>query len=144
MTSVALPLYRGDVVTNLTFCSATTGAGTPTAWWFALYDDSAIPALIAQTADQTTTAWAANTVKTLALSAPYRVARDAVYWAAVMVTATTVPTLSGASALAAVAGGPLSTDVAYAQTSGSALTTTAPATIATPTEVGTIAYAQAS
>ena len=30
MTSIALPLQYGDVVTNLTFISGTTAAGTPT------------------------------------------------------------------------------------------------------------------
>jgi hypothetical protein len=55
MTSVAIPLEVGDVVTNLTFLSGATAAGTPTNWWFALYDTSATPALIAQSADQLTT-----------------------------------------------------------------------------------------
>jgi hypothetical protein len=53
MTSVAIPLEVGDVVTNLTFLSGATAAGTPTNYWFALYDTSATPALIAQSADQT-------------------------------------------------------------------------------------------
>jgi hypothetical protein len=77
MLSVALPLEAGDVVTNLTFVSGDTAAGTPANWWFALYDTAATPAKIAQTADQTSTAWAANTVKTVALSAPYTVRRRA-------------------------------------------------------------------
>src|SRR5207237_2325179 len=70
MTSVALVLQKGTLVTNLTFVSATTAAGTPTAWWFALYSNAATPALLSQSADQTSTAWAANTAKTLALATP--------------------------------------------------------------------------
>ncbi|HET6353389.1 hypothetical protein, partial [Streptomyces sp.] len=58
MTSVPIYLQAGDVITNLSFRSGATAAGTPTAWWFALYSDAATPALIAQSADQTTTAWA--------------------------------------------------------------------------------------
>ncbi len=92
MTSVALYLEKGDLVTNLTFVSATTAAGTPTNWWFALYDTSSTPALLAQTADQTSTAWAANTAKTVALSTAYLVAKSGLYWAAIMVKATTPPT----------------------------------------------------
>ena len=36
MTSVVLPLQTGALVTNLTFISGATAAGTPTNWWFAL------------------------------------------------------------------------------------------------------------
>lgn len=138
MTSVALPLQAGDVVASLTFKSGATAAGTPTNWWFALYDDSATPALLAQSTDQLTAAWAASTAKTLALATPQLISRAGIYYAAVMVKATTVPTLVGASTQAGASAGFLSTDKVLAQTSGSALTTTAPATIATPTAVGTV------
>ena len=144
MTSVALYLEAGDVVTNLTFCSATTAAGTPTNWWFALYDTQATPALIAQTADQLTAAWAANTAKTLALSAPYTVTASGVYYAAAMVKATTVPTLLGASLNATAAAAVITGQKVLAQTSGSSLVATAPATIATPTTVGTVPYCVAN
>src|SRR3954464_4620984 len=73
MLSTAIYLEAGDVVTNLTFRSATTAAGTPTNWWFALYDTAATPAWLSQSADQTSTAWAANTVKTLALGTVQRI-----------------------------------------------------------------------
>lgn len=140
MTSVALYLRQGDIVTNLTFMSATTAAGTPTNYWFALYSPAATPALLEQTADQTTTAWAANTVKTLALESPVTIDTTGVHYAAVMVTATTVPTLVGAPSLhhATVAGGILTGEKALAQTSGTGLTATAPATIASPTSVVTV------
>jgi hypothetical protein len=144
MTSVALPLQAGDIITSLTFKSGGTAAGTPTNWWFALYDTSATPALIAQSADQLTAAWAADTAKTLALSAPYLVLVPGVYYAAIMVKATTVPTLIGASVQADASAGFLSSDKVLAVTSGAALTTTAPATIATPTTVGTVAQVVAS
>lgn len=145
MTSVALPLEAGDVVTNLTFISATTAAGTPTNWWFALYDYSDTPALIAQTADQTSTAWAANTAKTVALASAYLVPRSGIYYAAVMVKATTPPTLAGVTLHnAADAGAIVSGQKVLAQTSGSSLTDTAPATIATPTTVATIPYVVAT
>jgi hypothetical protein len=141
LTSVAIPLEVGDVVTNLTFVSGATAAGTPTNWWFALYDTSATPALIAQTADQTSTAWAAHTAKTVALSAAYTVSTAGIYYAAIMVKATTPPTLAGVTLENAAAAGALVTGQAIlAQTSGSSLTDTAPATIASPTTVATIPY----
>jgi hypothetical protein len=145
MTSVAIPLQAGDVVTNLTFVSGATAAGTPTAWWFALYDTSSTPALLRQTADQTTTAWAANTVKTVALATTYTVPTTGVYYAAVMVTATTAPTLAGLTIQnAATAGAVISGQSVLARTSGSSLTTTAPSTIASPTTVATVPYCVAT
>jgi hypothetical protein len=145
MTSVALPLQAGDVVTSLTFVSATTAANTPTNWWFALYSPAG--ALLAQTADQTNAAWAANTAKTVALATPQLITTAGVYYAAIMVKASTVPTLAGATALHnAIFSGDLGT-LGYktlAQTSGSSLVATAPATIATPTAVATIPFVVAT
>ena len=129
MTSVPVFLAAGEVVTNISAVSGATAAGTPTNWWFALYDTQSTPALIAQTADQTSTAWAANTTKTVALSAAYTVPKTGVYWVGIMVKATTVPTLLGC----VVAPGILTGERNLAQTSGSSLTATAPSTIATPT-----------
>jgi hypothetical protein len=146
MLSTALYLEAGDVVTNLTFLSGGTAAGTPTNWWFALYDTSATPALLAQTADQTSTAWAANTAMTVALQTVQRITVSGIYYAAIMVKATTPPTLAGAAALenAAAAGAIVTGQKVLAQTSGSSLTATAPATIATPTTVVNIPYVAAT
>jgi len=147
MTSVSIPLLAGQKVTNISFVSATTAAGTPTHWWFGLYSAAATPALIAQTADQLTGAWAANTVKTVALAAPVTISTAGTYWLAVMVAATTPPTLLSAPVFAAGllnASGLLSTDKALAVTSGSALTGTAPATIATPATSLTVPLAWVS
>lgn len=134
LTSTAIVLEPGDRVTSLSFLSGATAAGTPTNWFFALYDTAG--ALIAQTADQLTAAWAADTVKTLALATAYNVTALGVYYAAIMVKATTVPSLICKVAGRAAANGALLTGYKVkAQTSGSGLTTTAPATIATPTTV---------
>jgi hypothetical protein len=136
MTSVALYLREGDVVTNLTFVSATTAAGTPTNWWFALYSPAATPALLGQTADQTSTAWAANTAMTKALASPVTISTTGWHYAAIMVKATTPPTLAGVALQNAVESGAIITgEKVLSQTSGSSLTDTAPATIATPTTI---------
>jgi len=136
MTSVPIFLFAGDVITNISVRSGATAAGTPTNYWLALYSDAATPALLAQTADQTTTAWAANTTKTLALSSPYTVLRTGVYWVGIMVTATTPPTLLGNVAAPAIVTGERN----LSQSSGAGLTTTAPATIATPTAKQFVPY----
>lgn len=129
MTAVRIKLGAGDVITNVSFRSGATAAGTPTAWWFALYSNAATPALLSQSADQTSTAWAANTTKTLALAAAQTITVGGYYWVAINVTATTPPTLLGACAVAPIVTGEANLSV----TSGSALTTTATATLAAPT-----------
>lgn len=128
MTAVPVFLAAGETVTNISFMTGATAAGTPTNWWFALYSNAATPALLAQTADQTSSAWAAFTVKTLALATAQTVSKADVYWAAVMVKATTVPTLLGQIGIPPIATGERN----LAVTSGSSLTTTAAATLATP------------
>ena len=139
MTCVALPLCAGDVVTKLCFKSGATPAGTPTNWWFALYDTAAIGNFIAQTPDQLTAAWAADTAKDLALTTPFLAPAPGVYVACVMVKATTPPSLVGVTlGRAAAAAGWLSTDKPICFTSGSALTTTAPATLASPTNIAAV------
>ncbi|MFE6079976.1 hypothetical protein [Streptomyces virginiae] len=138
MTSVPIHLRAGDVVTNVSFRSGATAADTPTNWWFALYSDAATPALLAQTADQTSTAWAANTTMTKALSAAYTVPKTGIYYVGIMVKATAVPTLLGTIAAPAIATG----ERALSQSSGSSLTTTAPATIASPTAKQFVPYVE--
>jgi hypothetical protein len=140
MTSVGIYLEAGDVVTNLTFCSATTAAGTPANWWFALYSTASTPALLGQTADQVDAAWAANTPKTLALATPYTVVTTGIHYAAIMVKASTPPTLLGAALNVNASGAVVSGQKVLAQTSGSGLTDTAPATIATPTTIASVPY----
>lgn len=136
MLSVAIALYRGDVVTNLSFRSGNVPANLPTSWWFALYDTQSTPALIYQTTDQTTTAWSASTTTTLALSSVYTVPSDGIYYASIMMAAGTPVNLFGAAGTAAASLGPMTGQKVLAQTSGSSLTTTAPATITSASTSG--------
>ncbi len=136
MTSVLKYYRKGDIVTSLTFRSGGTAAVAPTNWWFALYSAATTPALLQQSADQLTTAWAATTNKTLALAAPVIIPADGWYWDAVMVKATTVPSLVGISTTASA--GIVAGERNLAQTSGSGLAGIAPATIASPTAAATV------
>ncbi|TDC81902.1 hypothetical protein E1193_13445 [Micromonospora sp. KC606] len=129
MTSVPVYLRAGDVITSISARSGATAAGTPTNYWFALYSSAATPALLAQTADQTSTAWAANTVKTVALATPVTITETGIYWVGITVVATAVPSLIGSIAMTPVVTGERN----LSQSSGSSLTATAPATIATVT-----------
>lgn len=129
MTAVRIKLFAGDVITNISVRSGATAAGTPTAYWVALYSNAGTPALLAQSADQTSTAWAANTTKTLALATAQTISKTDYYWVAIMVTATTPPTLLGTIGVAPIVTGEANLSVS----SGSTLTTTATATLASPT-----------
>ncbi len=136
MTSVPIYLHAGDVITNISFRSGATAANTPTNWWFALYSKAATPALLAQTADQLTAAWALNTTMTKALSAPVTITESGIYWVGIMVKATAPPTLLGCCAAPAIVAGERN----LSQSSGAALTTTAPATIAAPAAKDFVPY----
>lgn len=97
-TSVAIGtriwLRKGDLITNVTFVSGNTAENTPTHRAHALYDPDG--ALLAQTADILTQAWAANTALKLPLSAPVTIDEDGWYILATTTTATTtVNTLLG-------------------------------------------------
>jgi hypothetical protein len=122
MALTAIELQKGTVVTNISYHSATTATNTPTAWWFALY--TADRALCAQTADQTSTAWGANTLKTLALTAPFTTTYTGLHYVGIMVAASTPPTLY------AQVGAAYTNIIAPILTGNStaSLTTTAPAT----------------
>lgn len=135
MYSMAIPLWAGDVIRRFDFKTGTTGVTNPTNHWAALYDDSATPALIAQTPDLTTEAWAGSTIKTFTLASDYVVPRDGVYYVGLMIAAAGMPNgmVIGVTATGAAAGAFYSGQKALAVSSGSSLTTTAPATISAPT-----------
>lgn len=91
--SFVLVWLPAGLISTISFSSATTAAITPTAQWFSVY--SSARALLAVTADDTTTAWAANTIKTLTISGGYTVPTEGYYYLGAMVAAATVPTLLG-------------------------------------------------
>lgn len=134
MASYGIPLYAGDIVTNIAFRSGSQAAVTPTHWWFALYDVNGV--LMNQTADQLTAAWALDTVKDVPLVAAQKITTSGIHYVAIMMTAATIINVLGAiMADAATGAGYVAGMQPKARTSGSALTTTAPGTIATPTNI---------
>lgn len=84
-------LLAGMVINNIWFSSAITAAGTPTNQIAGLYDINR--ALLVQSNNLTTAAWAANTLKQFALQSAYTVPADGLYYCGLLVTATTVPTM---------------------------------------------------
>lgn len=89
LTGLTVP--RGTI-SSISFLSGGTPAATPTNQWFCLVDQNLN--VLAKTVDNTTTAWAANTVKTLALSALYEVVTDMQVYVGIVVVAGTMPSLN--------------------------------------------------
>jgi hypothetical protein len=92
----AIYLPAGTVVNNISFWSATTAANTPTNQLFGLFDQNRN--LLQSTSNNTTTAWASNSLKTLALTSSYTTTYSGLHYLGIMVTATTVPTIKGFTA----------------------------------------------
>lgn len=141
MLSTAIYLPAGTVVTNLTFVTGVTPSAGPTHSFAALYSNAATPALLAQSADGTSSvAFAAETAYTMALSAPQTITTSGIYYAALSVTdGTTMPTLAGVGRAGAGASKVVITgNKQISQTSGSALNGVAPATITGSTASGKV------
>lgn len=95
-TFAAIPLAKGTVVSNLTFW-AIGAAGTPTHQLAGLYD-STFQTILATSADGTSGAWGANSAKTFAMTSPYTVTTEGLYYVALATVATTPPTIAGVAA----------------------------------------------
>lgn len=90
---VACYLLKDTVVTNIVFTAGGTGGATLTHTWFGLFD--AAFNIVMLTADDTTATWTQNTERSLALTTPYTVTADALFYLSINVGGTTMPTLAG-------------------------------------------------
>jgi hypothetical protein len=137
-------LNAGDVVTSITFISGGTAATTPTHQWFTIYD--AARQKLAVTSDDTTTAWAASTPKTLTVAgSPYTAPTSGWYYFGITVVAATPPSIVGLAANAGIANA-LTPVVSGVDGTNTGLTTpaSAPATAAAFTTAGSVPYAHAA
>ncbi len=145
----AIELPTGMSLSKIAFLSGSTAAGTPLNQWFCLYDQNYNA--LAVTADNTTTAWGTQTLRSLAIghtySAGWNVASSftttytGVYYLGIMVNATTVPTLVGGSINGTAAA--LTPVTGFTDTSHTGLTvpTGAPALATVSTVLGVFPYA---
>lgn len=133
LSLAAIYIPAGVTVNSISFWSATTAAGTPTNQIFGLYDINLN--LLRSSANDTTTAWAANSRKTLSLTSAFTTTYSGLYYLGIMVAATTVPTLKGNTAKT---GGQLNAGApSMGGTSTTGLTTALPGTAAAPAAVTT-------
>jgi hypothetical protein len=136
--AIAIP-DPGTLVTTISFVVGATAAGSPTAGYVVLRDSTG--AKLVQSADFGSTARAANTAYNIAVTTPYLVTSPGLYYIGISFTASTVPTLRGITNGNAAVNGALGLSMPIlAQSHGSAVGATAPATVATPTTVATIPW----
>lgn len=130
-----IPLSAGDLVTTITFVTGATAAATPTAGYICLRTAAGV--LLAQSADFTSTARAANTAYPVALATAQVAPASGLFRIGISFTAGTVPSLRGVSlgnaALTAVG-------TTIAVTHGSAVGGVAPPTTATPANASVVPY----
>jgi len=145
MILVAIYIPQGVPVTNISVVGGGTAEASGSHMWMALYTTdytagvTVAGRLLAQTTDDTgAAAIAANTVVTKALTAPQIAPYSGLYYLALSVTATTMPTVAGIT---------VTTNAGFqgllpilAVTSGASLAGTAPATVGIPTSVANIPY----
>jgi hypothetical protein len=134
----AIGLPAGLTVTSISWMSGGTALATGTHAWFALYDSSRN--LLKQSTDDTSPAWAANTLKTYNLSAAFTTTYEGLYYIGVMVAATTPPNLNATVTHANVTG--LVSILAGSSSTG--LTGTAPNPAAAITAQAQIPYGYVS
>jgi hypothetical protein len=135
--SIYLP--AGLTVSAVTWFSGTTAANTPLNQIFSLYSSARV--LLAQSADDTTGAWAANAAKRLPFTSAYTTVAGGLYYVGLLVVATAVPTLAG---VAAVATGPRNIGFISGGASTGSLTDTLPDPADAITASGTSPYFELS
>lgn len=130
MLCVGVPLQPGDTASEISFLIGATGADTVIAGFVALYSDDAIPVLLDQSASLAGETFAANTAYTFPIPSPHTVVRAGIYYVAISLTATTVPSLRGTALGNREVAGDLGLGVAVlAMNAGTALGDAAPPTI---------------
>ena len=129
----AIWLPAGTNINSISFWSATTALATGTNQLFGLYDLNLN--LLRSSVNDTSTAWAANSRKTLALTSSFVTTYTGIHYLGIMVAATTVPTLKGNTAKT---GGQLNAGApSMGGTSNTGLTTALPDTANAPGTVTT-------
>lgn len=88
----ALWLPAGMLISNFNFVTGPTASSGMTHSWFGITDSTGKQ--LSHTVDQTTTAYAANTAVSIALSSQFKVPSEGNYYALMSMTGTTLPTLA--------------------------------------------------
>lgn len=129
----AIWLPAGVTINSISFWSATTAGATLTNQLFGLYNSSLN--LLRSSSNDTSTAWAANSKKTLSLTSAFTTTYSGLHYLGIMVAATTVPTIKGNTAKT---NGALNAAApSMGGTSNTGLTTALPATANAPGTVTT-------
>ena len=96
LSIAAIRLVTGQTVQGAGFVTSTTAGATMTHWWMTLLDSAYTCRAV--TADGTSGAIAASTWQNILFAASYTATYTGIYYLGVMVAASTIPTLCGATA----------------------------------------------
>lgn len=133
----AIWLPAGITISSISLWSATTAGASLTNQLFGLFGNNRN--LLRSSVNDTSTAWSANSKKTLALTSAFTTTYSGLYYIGVMVTATTVPTLKGNTAK--TDGSLNNAAPSMGGTSNTGLTTALPGTANSPGTVTTSFWA---
>jgi hypothetical protein len=149
-----MPIFivTGQTITNINFCSGSTGSSSGTHFWYALYDDGRSSttagqlALLGQTYDQTGgSVMGTFTNLGLSLMVPVVTAYTGIYYVAFMCAASGMPQLKSTTLISTasiqIGSG---TGAIFGATAGSSLTNMAPNPSGTITANNILAYAYVS
>jgi len=100
---VAISLPAGLTITSITFVSGAGLSGLSNQW-FGLFDSSRVPLRL--TGDDTSTAWALNTAKTLNLSSTYATTTAGLYYLGICVVASGIGTIAAQASTVIMTGFP--------------------------------------
>jgi hypothetical protein len=137
---VAVYLYAGQVVSNITFCTTTAGSSVTGTWGGLFTVSGSTSTLVAATAQQSLTSLSANTyftwpIATIAsgASTSYTVPTGGtgIYYVGVCITATTPPTVASAGTMTPLASTSLGLPLQAGNLTGSLNPATFPTTYST-------------
>ncbi len=120
-----MPLFAGDYVSTITWVTGSTAFNTPGHQVAGLYGIAAAgtASLLAKSADGTSAAWAADTTKSFTLGTPQAIGTSGLYYAAMLLTGTTIPNFVGRlMSGTALNAGPISGQTRLSQSQSGSLT----------------------
>jgi hypothetical protein len=140
--SAAIALQQGDVVTNISYITATTASSATPNQYVALYENNTTPGTpnLVATSGTLAVTRSANTLYTIKMTSQYTVPISGTYYISISFTAATVPTILGGTAFNAVDTASLLGSSILSQSHGAALGGVAPATITGATTVAKMPF----
>ena len=135
-------LPKGVTISNITFWSGLTALASGTHQWFGLFAEDLTT--LALTGNDTSTAWAASSAKTLALTTPYVTTVAGWHYVGICIVASTVPTIESLATLMSTGSRAVAPAIGGNSSSGLTDPASCPATAGAITVLAQHGYAEVS